>query len=243
MCRTVDFTDRVIPEPYLTEFREERVKWNRTQPVFIELVNDLLCGDYVFPRLQSLFYDTRGLITEKDTHHFLDFLRRNLHIRNVLVEGRPHKMFNKFIFMQNPSPVDFTHLQRVSIYGPFLPLLLGFSFASGQAAGDNRLLTIRNPGKTLPLTQIQLWWPQRTVHVSNAQGPVNLYLVDVLRALSSVSGETLQSLHLEIGNACLDAGDIDVIVDSFPNLSELNLCPIEPFYPSDQVRKLTRQYN
>jgi hypothetical protein len=232
--RPIDVPDRVIPEPFLTEFRKERMEWNSLQPTFLRMAHNFLFGDFDFPRLQTLFFDVRGLATEVDAHRFLEFLRRHPQIRNVIVEGYPHKMFT---FLQTPRAVDLHHLRRLSIYGPFLPLLIGYPFVHAPSAGGREPLAARNVDHRLPLTRVHIWWPhQHRVPVCHVGYPVDLGPIHVLKALASVCKDTLRSLQIDVAVPHLDEELVEFVTDNFPNLHELNIYPTEQFYPTVQVR-------
>ncbi|KAF8630843.1 hypothetical protein AX17_005202 [Amanita inopinata Kibby_2008] len=231
----VDDPNLVYPEPYDTQIKQERREWTETQPIFNQLVNALLSGDHHFPRLKDLYFDTNGLTNEVDTECFLTFLKRHPEIRNVIVEGDNTKLFNTFAFSRLPSPLvcDFTRLERVVVYGPLLPLLLGFTFSSTVKSGEfGPLLRVNPKCDSVPLMRVHLCWPQRVVRVVHAIGgdggaqiEVDLDLVDVLKALASVCKDTLQVLIIGLDDNDMDGDVIDLVTNYFPNLRELQLGP------------------
>lgn len=232
--RPIDAPDRVIPDPFLTEFRKERMEWNRLQPMFLKKVENFLFGNFDFPRLHTLFFDMGGLTSEVDTHRFLAFLKRHPHIQNVIVEGYPQKTFT---FLRTPWAVDLSRLRRLSIYGPLLPLLIGYPFTVATSAGKDEPLAARIVDHKLPLTRVHIWWPhQRGVHACHVGYAVELYPIHVLKALASVSKDTLRSLQIDLAAPQLDVELIEFATDNFPNLQELNICPMEQFYLTGQVR-------
>ena len=209
------------------------MEWNSLQPEFLKMANNFLFGDFDFPRLQTLFFDVKGLATEVDAHRFLEFLRRHPQIRNVIVEGYPHRMFT---FLQTPRAVDLRHLRRLSIYGPFLPLLIGYPFAPVPSAGGREPLATRNVDHSLPLKRVHIWWPhQPKVPVCHVGYPLDLGPIHVLKALASVCRDTLRSLQIDLAVPHLDEELVEFVTDNFPNLHELNIYPTEQFYPTVQV--------
>jgi hypothetical protein len=239
--RPIDAPDRVIPDPFLTEFRKERVEWNRLQPVFLRKVENFLFGNLDFPRLETLFFDMGGLTTEIDAHRFLAFLKRHPRIQNVIVEGYPQKTFT---FLRTPWAVDLSRLRRLSIYGPLLPLLIGYPFALATSAGKDEPLAARIVDHKLPLTRVHIWWPhQRRVHACHVGYAVEIDPIHVLKALVSVSKDTLRSLQIDLAAPELDVELIEFVTDNFPNLRELNICPMEQFYLTGQVRLILECVN
>ena len=209
------------------------MEWNTLQPIFLRMTYNFLFGDFDFPRLQTLFFDVGGLAAEVDAHRFLDFLRRHPQIRNVIVEGYPHKMFT---FLQTPRAVDLRHLRRLSIHGSFLPLLLGYPFAPAPSAGEREPLAARNVDHKLPLTRVHIWWPhQHRVPICHTGYSVDLGLIHVLKALASVCKDSLRSLQIDLAVPHLDEELIEFVTDNFPNLHELHICPTEQFYLTIQV--------
>ena len=232
--RPMDAPDRVIPEPFLTEFRKERMEWNKLQPVFLRKVESFLFGNFDFPRLQTFFFDVGGLTTEVDAHRFLAFLKRHPHIQNVIVEGYPQKTFT---FLRTPRAVDLNRLRRLSIYGPLLPLLIGYPFALAPSAGKHEPLAARTVDHKLPLTRVHIWWPhQRMVHACHVGNAVELDPIHVLKALARVSKDALRSLQIDLAAPQLDVELIEFVTVNFPNLRELNICSMEQSYLTGQVR-------
>jgi hypothetical protein len=187
-----------------------------------------------------LFYDANALLTEPDAERFLTFLRRHPRIRNVIVNGDHTRPFNKLTFSRAPDDLTsrFAYLERVVIYGPLLPLLLGFSFATCQASqGPNEfgpLIRESSLRDILPLKRVHLWWPQRVVRVvdinedegtAENQVTVDLDLLDVMNALSSVCRFTLEDLSIAVDDSEVDKDLIELVSTRFPNLRVLSLGP------------------
>ena len=218
------------------------------QPIFNDLVNTILSGNFEFTRLETLQYDANALSTENDAERFLAFLRRHPRIRNVIVDGDGTRSFNELTFSRMPSDLTsrFSNLERIAIYGPLLPLLLGFSFSTCQAPGElGPLVRESSLRDTLPLKRVHLWWPQRVVRVvdtDNGDGAalneaVDLDLLDVMNALSSVCTFTLEVLSIGIDDDRVDGDLIEMVSNRFPNLRLLSLGPAH----SDPTTRLLNQ--
>ncbi|KAF8334513.1 hypothetical protein F5887DRAFT_990947 [Amanita rubescens] len=233
----IDDQEITVPEPYSILIKKQRSEWIKTQPIFTDLANALLSSNFEFPRLETLFYDANALLTESDAERFLAFLRRHPRIRNVIVNGDHTRSFNKLTFSRAPDDFTsrFAHLERVVIYGPLLPLLLGFSFSTCQAfQGPNEfgpLIRESSLRDALPLKRVHLWWPQRVVRVVEDDGTapnqvtVDLDLLDVMNALSSVCRFTLEDLSIAVDDSQVDKDLIELVSTRFPNLRVLSLGP------------------
>lgn len=241
----------MVPEPYSTQLKKQRSEWIKTQPIFNELANTILSGNFEFSRLETLYYDANALLTESDAQRFLAFLYRHPGVRNVIVDGDSTRSFNKLTFSRMPSDLTsrFSHLERVVIYGPLLPLLLGFSFSACKACPApsefGPLVRESSLRDTLPLKRVQLWWPQRIVRVvdidtgdgDGSDEVVNLDLLDVMNALSSVCRFTLEVLSIATDDDQMDGDLIEIVSDRFPNLRILSLGPAR----SDPATRLRNQ--
>ena len=249
--RRIDDPEIMVPEPYNTQFRKQRSEWIRTQPIFNDLANAILSENFEFTRLETLQYDANALSTERDAERFLAFLRRHPWIRNVIVDGDGTRSFNKLTFSRMPSDLTsrFSNLERIAIYGPLLPLLLGFAFTTCQACPTSgelgplvRECSLRD---TLPLKRVHLWWPQRVVRVVDMDKgdstalseAVDLDLLDVMNALSSVCRLTLEALSIGVDDDRMDGDLIEMVSNRFPNLRLLSLGPAH----SDPTTRLRNQ--
>ncbi|KAF8723906.1 hypothetical protein AX14_009040 [Amanita brunnescens Koide BX004] len=247
----IDDPGIMVPEPYSTQLKKQRSEWIKTQPIFNELANTILSGNFEFSRLETLYYDANALLTESDAQRFLAFLYRHPGVRNVIVDGDSTRSFNKLTFSRMPSDLTsrFSHLERVVIYGPLLPLLLGFSFSACKAclapSEFGPLVRESSLRDTLPLKRVQLWWPQRIVRVvdidtgdgDGSDEVVNLDLLDVMNALSSVCRFTLEVLSIATDDDQMDGDLIEIVSDRFPNLRILSLGPAR----SDPATRLRNQ--
>ncbi|KAF8630602.1 hypothetical protein AX15_002829 [Amanita polypyramis BW_CC] len=218
-----------MPEPYNTEIKKKRSEWIRLQPTFNTLVSTLLSGKLNFTRLESLWFDANAVLNEGDAVLFFSFVRRHPGIRNVVVSGSNTGASNKLTFTHIPCKLVccLANLECAIIYGPVLPLLLGFSFSSdGKSREFGGLVRHPSAPDTLPLKQIKLWWSQRVVRIVQIddRDGVDLDLLDVMKALSSVCKSTLEILSIGVDDD-LDRELIDVIYNDFPNLRELKLGP------------------
>lgn len=228
--RRIDDQDITVPEPYSIHIKKQRSEWIKTQPIFSDLANALLSSNFEFPRLETLFYDANALLTESDAERFLAFLRRHPKIRNVIVTGDHTRSFNKLTFSRAPGDLTsrFAYLERVVIYGPLLPLLLGFSFSTCREPNEfGPLIRESSLRDVLPLKRVHLWWPQRVVRVVdiNEDDGVDLDLLDVLNALSSVCKFTLEDLSIAVDDSQVDKDLIELVSTRFPNLRVLSLGP------------------
>ena len=182
-----------------------------------------------------MIYDANALLREDDVVCFMTFLRRNPGIRNIIVEGDNTRAFNRWTFSRLPSDLTcrFGFLERARVYGPLLPLLLGFSFSPNKRSGEHGpLVRPDNMPDTLPLKRVHLWWPQRTVHVVRANSgdnpaplSVELDVLDLIKALSSICGSTLEVLVVKVDDQLIDEDLIGLISSRFTNLRELEFGP------------------
>ncbi|KIL59208.1 hypothetical protein M378DRAFT_1018011 [Amanita muscaria Koide BX008] len=222
-------------EPQFKMLKIKRDKWLLNQRILNQLVKELLSGNFYFPRLTTVIYDASALLREDDAVRFMVFLRRNPGIRNIIVEGDNTRPFGKWTFSRLPNDLacGFRFLERARVYGPLLPLLLGFSFSPNKCSGElGPLIRPDNMPDTLPLKRVHLWWPQRTVHVvrghsSDNSGPlsVELDLLDLVKALSSVCRSTLEVLVVKVDDQLIDEDLIGLISSRFSNLRELEFGP------------------
>ena len=130
-----------------------------------------------------------------------------------------------------------------------MPLLLGFAFTTCQACPTSgelgplvRECSLRD---TLPLKRVHLWWPQRVVRVVDMDKgdstalseAVDLDLLDVMNALSSVCRLTLEALSIGVDDDRMDGELIEIVSNRFPNLRLLSLGPAH----SDPTTRLRNQ--
>ena len=223
----------MLPEPYNAEIKKKRTKWIGTQPTFNSLVSTLLSGKIEVTRLETLCFDANALLNESDAWQFLSFVRCHPGIKNIVVCGNNTGPFNKLTFTRMPCDLvcRLAYLKCAVIYGPVLPLLLGFSFSSDKTSSCEFSGLARDSWAhdTIPLNKVHFWWPQRVVRIvqSDDKGDVDLDLLDVVKALSSVCKSTLELLSIAVDDDedHLDRELVEVISTSFPNLRELELGP------------------
>ncbi|KAK2459723.1 hypothetical protein APHAL10511_008257 [Amanita phalloides] len=245
----IDDQEIMVPEPYSTQIKKRRSEWIKTQPIFSDLANATLSGNFEFIRLETLHYDGNALLNEHDAERLLNFLGRHPEIKNVIVNGDNTRPFNKLVFSRLPNDLScrLTRLERAVIYGPLLPLLLGFSFSPSQTSdGYGPLVRKGSLQDTLPLKRVHLWWPQRVVRIVDvdegdeaipSRVTVDLDLFHVMNALSSVCRLTLEVLHIATDDEQMDEDLMNIVCGQFPNLRELSLGPAH----SDPMGRLHNQ--
>ncbi|PFH53335.1 hypothetical protein AMATHDRAFT_55216 [Amanita thiersii Skay4041] len=198
---------------------------------FSHLVDEMLTCGWKFPRLHTVHYHSSVLSTRHQMEHFLTFLGRHRDIHNVLVDQI--KFGDSFELPRKFTPLHLANLRRVEIYGPVLPLLLGFSLqahATSDQLGHHfgPLIRACTERETVPLELVHIWWPSQEVFVSldsDGESSVVLKITDVLKALSSVCGSTLQVLTINSADKDVDENVVEIASSGFPKLQEFEIRP------------------
>ncbi|KAF8630903.1 hypothetical protein AX17_005261 [Amanita inopinata Kibby_2008] len=201
--------------------REKWMTWMRLQPVFLSLSHGLLSGAFQFPRLKIVEYDGADLVDQRSLEGLLAFFRRHQSIKALKLSGH---ISAKLIRSCGPKPCHFPFLQALDVYGPFIPLLLGYTFkhnpANPEKANLGPLFKVFPHRVESPIRDVKIAWPDTVVKVLS-DPPVDLRLEHVLEALASACKKTLRSLVIELPDGTMDITVIECISRLFPNLTKL----------------------